>query len=160
MRKFLIAAVSAATIIGVPTAAFAAKPVHPTTPASANASANAHGATGVTGATGATGVTHPAKPPTVMFVLRGTLSNYTAATSSTSGSISITVKKSNFEQKSLKSLTLTFTANSKTNVVLHNGKAIANGDRGIVKVRAPKNSSATTLQTETAFQVIDQGASS
>ena len=166
MRKFLIASVTALTLIAIPTAAFAAKPVHPTTPASANASTHANGATGatgVTGATGATGVTHPtvpAKPPTVMFVLSGTLSNYTAATSSTSGSISITVKKSNFEQKSLKSMTLTFTTNSKTTVVLHNDKAIANGDRGIVKVRAPKKSDATALQTKVAFEVIDQGSSS
>jgi hypothetical protein len=156
MRKFLIASVTALTLIGIPTAAFATKPVHPvhpTTPASANAQ-------GVTGATGVTHPTVPAKPPTVMFVLRGTLSNSTAATSSATGSISITVKSSNFERKSLKTMTLTFTVDSKTTVVLHNDKPIANGDRGIVKVRAPKNSSATALQTKTAFQIIDQGVTS
>jgi hypothetical protein len=159
MRKFLIASVTSLTLIGIPTAAFATKPVHPvhpTTPASTHTT----GATGVTGATGATGVTHPAKPPTVMFVLRGTLRNYTAATSTTSGSISITVHSSNFEKKSLKTMTLTFSTNSNTTVVLHTDKAIANGDRGIVKVRAPKNSSATVLQTKTAFQIIGQGTSS
>jgi hypothetical protein len=151
MRKFLIASATTLTLIAIPSAAFAAKPV--TTPASTHA-------TGATGATGVTGVTHPAKPPTVTFVLRGTLSNYTAATSSATGLVSITVKTSNFEQKTLKTMTLTFTVNSKTTVVLHNDKAIVNGDRGIVKVRAPKNSTATALQTKTAFDVIDQGASS
>jgi hypothetical protein len=145
MRKFWIAFAAVLTLAGVPTAAFAAKPVHPVHP--------------TTGVTGATGATHPTVPPTVMYVLRGTLSNYTAASTTTNGSVSITVKSSNFEQKTQKSLTLTFVVNSKTTVVLHNDKAIANGNRGIVKVRAPKKADAAALQTKTAFEVIDQGSS-
>jgi hypothetical protein len=46
---------------------------------------------------------------------------------------------------------------SATKVVLKNG-GIADNDRGIAKVRAAKHSSAATLQTLSAFQVIDQGA--
>ena len=56
-------------------------------------------------------------------------------------------------------MTLTFATNSKTNVVLHEGKPIVNNDNGIVKVRAAKGSNATALQTKTAFEVIDQGTS-
>jgi hypothetical protein len=47
-------------------------------------------------------------------------------------------------------MALTFAANSKTTVVLHEGKPIANNDNGIVKVRAAKDSTATALQTKTA----------
>ena len=36
----------------------------------------------------------------------------------------------------------------------------ANGDHGIVKVRAPKMSDATALQTKVAFEVIDKESSS
>ena len=96
----------------------------------------------------------------VMFVLRGTLTAYTAATSSTSGSVSITVKGSNHERSALKGTMLTFSTDSKTKVVLHDGNAIASGDNGIVKVRAPKNATSTMLESATAFQVIDQGAPS
>ena len=150
MRKFWIVFAAALTIAGVPTAAFAAKPVHPLHPTTA----------ATTGATGDNDATHPAATPTVMYVLRGTISNYSAETTSTTGSVSITVKSSNFEQKTLKSMTLTFVVNSKTTVVLHNDKAIAIGDRGIVKIRAPKKATVTELQTETAFEVIDQRLSS
>jgi hypothetical protein len=97
--------------------------------------------------------------PTVLWVLRVTLSKFTAAGGSTKGSISITVKSSNFDSKTLKGMTLTFATDSKTKVVLHTHKPIADGDRGIVKVRAAKGSDATALQTHTAFQVIDKGVS-
>ena len=96
--------------------------------------------------------------PTVLWVLRGKLSAFTAASGSTKGSISIMVKSSNFDSKTLKGMTLTFATDTKTKVVLHKHKPIADGDRGIVKVRAAKGSTATALQTHTAFQVIDQGA--
>jgi hypothetical protein len=53
-----------------------------------------------------------------------------------------------------------FTAmlDSKSMVVLHNGAAVAGGDMVLVKIRAPKSASATTLSTTAAFQVVDQGA--
>lgn len=131
MRKLILIA---AVALAIPAVALATKPPHPTTPASS----------------------HPAKP-TVLWVLRGTLSNYTAASGSTNGSISIKVKSSNLDSKTLKAMTLTFATNSKTKVVRHEGKPIADGDRGIVKVRAAKGSDATALQTHPAFAVIDQG---
>lgn len=154
MRKFqfLVAAVMAAALIGVPSAAaVAAKPPHPTTPASANASANARGADTASSA-------DPTVAPTVMFVLRGTLGAYIPATSTTNGSISITVGSSNFERTALKGLTLTFATSPETIVVLHEDKPITLGDRGVVKIRAPKGSLVATLLTKAASQVIDQGA--
>ena len=73
----------------------------------------------------------------------------------------LVVSSSNYHGKTLKGQALAFTVSSKTNVVLHNGNPIAaSGDRGIVKVRAPKASSAATLSATAASEVIDQGASS
>jgi hypothetical protein len=37
----------------------------------------------------------------------------------------------------------------------HEGKPIADGDRGIVSVRAPKKSDAIALRMRTAFEVIN-----
>src|SRR5712691_6722266 len=129
MRRAIV--IIGAALLLVPAAALAAKPAHPSTPAT---------------------------PKMVLFVLRGTISHYTAATNTTNGSISITVKSSNFDSKTLKGTTLTFATDSKTKVVMHEGKPIADNDRGIVKVRAAKGSDATALQTHTPFEVIDQGA--
>ena len=147
MRKLILVV---ALALVVPAAALATEPSHPSHPATP---ASSHASTTATTAL----ASQPT--PTVMWVLRGTLSKYTAATATANGSISITVKSSNFDSTTLKTMTLTFATNSKTNVVLHEGKPIVNNDNGIVKVRAPKGSSATALQTKTAFEVIDQGAS-
>ena len=148
MRKLILVV---ALALVVPAAALATAPSHPSHPATP---ASSHASTTATTAL-------PSQPatPTVMWVLRGTLSKYTPATATVNGSISITVKSSNFDSTTLKTMTLTFATNSKTTVVLHEGKPIANNDNGIVKVRAPKGSSATALTTKTAFEVIDQGAS-
>ncbi len=101
----------------------------------------------------------PPKVPTVMYVLHGKLSSYTAAVAGTSvnGTISITVSASNRESAILKGQLLTFVVTPKTNVVLHKGNAVTNGDRGIVKIRAPKSATAAALETFVVFQVIDQG---
>jgi hypothetical protein len=103
--------------------------------------------------------------PKVMYVLKGTLSAYTAANGTTDGSITILVKSANRHGTALKALkgdTLTFAVSSSTKVTLHDGAAIANGvDNGIVKVRGPKSTAAFAAATDLkAFQVIDQGAPS
>jgi hypothetical protein len=105
----------------------------------------------------------------VQYVLKGTLSAYTAASSTTNGSITIMVTSSNRHGRALKGQTLTFplvTANTK--VVLPSGATtITNGDLGIVKVRAakqPKDTSAADLMTlltgMPVRQIIDQGPAS
>jgi hypothetical protein len=148
MRMHKIALIAALALAGVPAAALAA---HPATPANSNANSHAN-ATSTTG-TSSSASSHSAK---VLFVLRGTLTAYTAASGTTNGSVSITVKGSNHESSLLKTLTLTFPVSSSTKIV----GTFKAGDNGIVKVRAAKNSSSATLQTLTAFQVIDQGAPS
>jgi hypothetical protein len=104
--------------------------------------------------------------PKVLYVLKGTLSGYTAFDSSTStnGSITIVVNRSNRHGKALKGLTLTFTGQVtvSTKVRLHDGATtIADGDRGIVKVRALKridpSALQSTLESTPVRQIIDQG---
>jgi hypothetical protein len=129
----LVALIAAA----LPVAALAAKPPHPSAPANTNANtsvpvANAKGSS--------------AK---VLFVLRGTITGYTAGSN-----VSIKVTGSNFESKTLETMTLTFPVNSKTKVT----GTVKPSDAGIVKLNAPKNASASVLQTLTAFEVIDQHA--
>jgi len=105
---------------------------------------------------------HGKAAPKVMYVLKGTLSAYTAANGSTDGAITIKITRANRHGMNLKVLkgdTLTFAVSSSTKIVLHNGAAIADGDSGIVKVRGPKSATAFAAATDLkAFQVIDQGA--
>ncbi len=105
--------------------------------------------------------------PKVSYVLKGTLSGYTAYDSSTStpGTITIAVTHANHHGHALKGQSLTFPVADTTKVSLENGvTAIADGDNGMVKVRAPKKidaaSLASTLQTYSAKQIVDKGPSS
>ena len=141
MRLYKIGLIAGLALAVVPAVALAAKPSHPTTPASTNATTTTAGKSG------------SAK---VQFVLHGSLSAYTAASGATNGTVSLTVKSSNLDSKTLKGMTLVFVVTSKSKIVLHGGKAIADKDNGIVKFRAAKNTSTWTGLTAT--QVIDQGA--
>lgn len=105
--------------------------------------------------------THGKAAPKVMYVLKGTLSGYTAASGSTNGSITITVSHANRHGRALKGDELTLPVSSATRIVLKHGvTAITDDDRGIVKVRALKRISpadlVSTLEATNAFQVIDQ----
>jgi hypothetical protein len=101
--------------------------------------------------------------PKVMYVLKGTLTAYTAANGSTDGSVTIMVTSSNRHGQTLKNQQpLTIAVSSTTKLVgLAAWKA---NDKGIVKVRAPKNTAAAALvaalQAAKAWQVIDQASSS
>jgi uncharacterized protein YdeI (BOF family) len=148
MRMKRMALIGALALAGVPAGALAAQPSHPATPANSHANSNAN-------ATSTTSSSSSAASAKVMFVLRGTLTAYTAASGGTNGSVTITVKSSNFDSKTLKTMSLTFVVDSNTRVTLHEGKFTPN-DNGIVKVRAAKNN--TTWTGLTATQVIDQGA--
>jgi len=99
--------------------------------------------------------------PKVMYVLKGTLSGYTAATSTTTGSITIHVTHSNYHGRLLKGTDLSFAVSTKTTTTLNGNTTIADGTRGVVKFRALKNVSNTGLMAAltaatpmTAFQVI------
>ena len=108
----------------------------------------------------------------VQYILKGQLSAFTAFDSSTStnGSITITVMHSNRHGRVLKDLSLTFDGmvTSSTKVVMGDGvTVITDNDLGIVKVRAPKQPKdvsgsdlATLLTGMPVRQIIDQGSSS
>jgi hypothetical protein len=106
------------------------------------------------------------KAPQVMYVLKGSLTGYTAAAGSADGSVTLTVKSANYHGAALKNQTLTFALPSTAKVVLHAGAAVnPTTDRGMVKVRGPKKIAATdnlasVLQALKAFRVIDQGPAS
>lgn len=106
-----------------------------------------------------------------VYVLRGTLSNYTPYNNSIygpqDGSITITVKCVNHHHGhhggSLKGQVLTFAVDANTKVSLPSGSStITDGDKGIVLVKAPKHippaDLASTLQGMPAFLVVDKGA--
>ncbi len=101
--------------------------------------------------------------PKVMYVLKGTLSNFVAASSTATGSITIHVTHSNYHGRLLKGTDLSFAVSAKTTTTLNGNTAIADGARGVVKFRALKNVSNTGLMAAltaatpmTAVQVIDQ----
>lgn len=108
----------------------------------------------------------------VLYVLKGTLSGYSPYDSSTStnGSITIDVKHANRHGRALKDMSLTFTGGlaSNTKIVLRDGvTVIADGDRGLVKVRAPREPRDTSGSDLAAIltalpvrQVVDQGPAS
>ena len=91
--------------------------------------------------------------PKVMYVLKGTFSNFNAATSTTDGSITITVSHANRHGKALLKLTgdsLTFAVASNTHITFANGTtALADNSKGMVKFRAPlmRHAGETTLAT-------------
>lgn len=129
-----------ALALAIPAVALAAKP-----PAPGNSQAS-HG-----------------KAPQVMYVLKGTLTAFTAANGTTNGSVSVLVKSANHHGASLTGQTLTFAVSSATKVVTGDAAAVTVNDNGVVKVRGPKkiaatDNLATVLQALTAKQVIDQGA--
>jgi hypothetical protein len=102
-----------------------------------------------------------------MYVLTGSLSNYTPV-GATYGTVTIRITGTNHQARTLVNphspLSLTIIVSWTTKVVVRrNATTIANGDRGVVKVRIPKSTPAanlastlTTLPT-VAFQLIDQG---
>ena len=98
--------------------------------------------------------------PKVMYVLKGTLWNYTAASSTADGSITIHVTHSNYHGRTLRNTDVTFAVSANTTTTLNGATTISNGARGIVKFRALKNMTSSGLLTAlspnnmTAFQVI------
>ncbi|MFN2471291.1 MAG: hypothetical protein ABR583_09975 [Gaiellaceae bacterium] len=90
------------------------------------------------------------------YVLKGTLSAFTPASSAGNGTITITVAKANKHGRALKGMSLTFVVTSRTKVRIDSDGAIANGERGIVKLKGPKGLDAAGLQALPARQVIDK----
>jgi hypothetical protein len=110
---------------------------------------------------------HGKSAPQVMYVLKGSLSSYTPV-GATYGTITITITHTNHQAKTLVNpqspLSLRIIISWGTKVVTRrNANTIANGDRGVVKIRLPWNTPAVNLTTTlttlptVATEVIDQG---
>ena len=82
--------------------------------------------------------------PKVTYILKGTLSNFSAASSTANGSVTINVTHSNFHARALVGQQLTFAVSLKTPTTLMGG-TVLNGAHGIVKFRAPSKISNTNL---------------
>jgi hypothetical protein len=82
--------------------------------------------------------------PKVTYILKGTLTNFAAASTSANGSVTIDVTHSNFHAHALVGQQLTFGIAMTTSTNLKGG-TIANGAHGIVKFRAPVRVSNATL---------------
>jgi hypothetical protein len=98
--------------------------------------------------------------PTVTYILKGTLSSFTPASTTADGSVTINVTHSNYHARALVGQSFTFAIAQTTPTNLMGG-TINDGARGIVKFRAPLHESNKTLTTAltasspmTAFQVI------
>ncbi|HZT54556.1 MAG TPA: hypothetical protein VE995_09250 [Gaiellaceae bacterium] len=102
--------------------------------------------------------------PKVMYVLKGTFSNYVAPTSTSDGSITIDVSHSNYHGRALKGQSLTFAVAASTRITFRNGGSqISDGAKGMLKFRAPLRISgdlaSTLTSTAKALHVIVQKAS-
>jgi uncharacterized protein YaiE (UPF0345 family) len=104
--------------------------------------------------------------PRVMYVLKGALSSYEAATTTADGSISITVNHSNYHGRALKDQTLTFSTTMKTRVTMVNGATtITDGAKGVLKFKAPLHRKGDTTLVATlttsakALHIIDKAQS-
>jgi len=89
---------------------------------------------------------HSHAAPKVTYILKGTFSNFTAASTTTNGSVTINVTHSNYHAHGLVGQQLTFAIALTTPTNLMGG-TIINGAHGIVKFRAPLRVSNTTLMT-------------
>ena len=98
MRKFLLLVVVA---LALPSLALADKPASP------GKSQDPHG-------NAAAAQSHSKAAPKVMYVLKGTLTAFVAASGQTNGSVSLLVKSANHHGASLKNTTLTFAVSATT----------------------------------------------
>ena len=82
--------------------------------------------------------------PKVTYILKGTLSDFTAASTTANGSVTIHVTHSNYHARALVGQDLTFAVSMNTTTTTMGG-TIINGARGVVKFRAPLRESNATL---------------
>jgi len=96
--------------------------------------------------------------PKVQYVLKGTLTSFTASTGGLDGSITFTVTQANRHRAALKDQSLTLLVKPTTMVVLDTDGELTAGETVIVKVRELRRTSdALALLTgKNARQVIDQ----
>lgn len=108
--------------------------------------------------------THGKSNPMVMYVLKGTLTSYTAATADQDGSITIDVSHSNFHS-SLKG-PMSFATTANTRITFPNGATtLTTPAKGVLKFKAPLHRkgdltlAATLTSGAKALHIIDQSQS-
>jgi hypothetical protein len=114
---------------------------------------------------------HSKAAPKVMYILKGTLWSYTAASATAGGSVTIHVTHSNYHSRALIGQDLTFALSAKTKLAVSSHSkvklakslgTVKDGTRGIVKFKGALKISNTTLlaalapKAMTAFEVIAQ----
>jgi len=96
--------------------------------------------------------------PKVQYVLKGTLTSFTASTGGADGSITFTVTKANRHRAALKDQALTLMITPTTKVVLDTDGELTAGETVIVKLRELQRTTdaLALLSGKDARQVIDQ----
>jgi hypothetical protein len=138
MKLKLTVLMVAVAALGFSAAVFAAPPTGKGKPATTPASTNA-------------------AHPSVMYVLHGTITAYTAVVGTTNGSVSLTVTGSNHHAAALKGQTIAFVLSPSTDVV---GTPTV-GHNATLKWRGTKTPTGTApAMPGAARQLIDQGSAS
>ena len=117
MHKVLMIVLAAA--LAVPALAIAAQPAQP----------------------GKSLATHGKSNPKVMYVLRGTVSGFTAASTGSDGALAIHVTAANYHARGLKGQDLAFTVKTSTAMKVGKDAALSPGDKVMVKFRDFKRTS-------------------
>jgi hypothetical protein len=95
--------------------------------------------------------------PRVLYVIKGKVTQFIPAGDQAIGSVTMLVTGSNRQARLLQGMRVTFGIGAGTRLAVGADGEIAVGDRGVVKVRAPKRLSAATLRSLMALQVIAPG---
>jgi hypothetical protein len=98
--------------------------------------------------------------PKVQYILKGTLTSFTASTGGADGSITFTVMKANRHRADLKDQSLTLLIKPETKIVLDADGELTAGESVIVKVRELRRTTDALglLSGKNARQVIDQAS--
>lgn len=96
--------------------------------------------------------------PTVQYILKGTLTSFTASTGGADGSIAFTVTQANRHRADLKDQALTLMIKPTTKVIMDTDGELTAGETVIVKVRELRRTTdaLALLNGKNARQVIDQ----
>ena len=104
--------------------------------------------------------TQPGKSaPKVQYILKGTLTSFTASTGGADGSITFTVTKANHHRAELKGQSLTLVIKPTTRIVFDGDGGLEADEAVVVKVRELRRTTdaLALLNGKNARQVIDQG---
>jgi hypothetical protein len=96
----------------------------------------------------------PKPKPPVSWVLKGTVTAYTAAAEGADGSITVEVTGANRRRGELRGTTQTFVLKPSTRVVLGDG-TLDVGERVLVKLMVPRGTAVEDLDTFVPRQVVD-----